>query len=239
MDTLHFMLPGYGRLRCPPPDPAPSSGPRPAGDHTPDEHLTALALAAGAGDRTALAEFVRCTRGDVWRFVAHLTDVQSADDLTQETFLRAMVSLPRFAGRSTARTWLLSIARRAVIDRLRNASARPRTAGGADWETAIEQRRDRHDSDVGEEMVVADFLRRLPEDRREAFVLTQILGLTYAEAARAADCPVGTIRSRVARARETLVELWRGVDADSTVVYALPRDARHSSTGSVPLAHAR
>ncbi|NUS92459.1 MAG: sigma-70 family RNA polymerase sigma factor [Nocardia sp.] len=198
--------------------------------------MTTLALAAGAGDRIALAEFVRCTRTDVWRFVAHLTDVQSADDLTQETFLRAMGSLPRYAGRSTARTWLLSIARRAVIDRLRNAAARPRTTGGADWETAIEQRPDRHDTDVGEEMVVADFLRRLPEDRRTAFVLTQILGLTYAEAARAADCPVGTIRSRVARARETLVELWRDADSGSTAVHTFPRDTPRSGTSSVPLA---
>lgn len=203
-----------------------------------DEHLTALALAAGAGDRTALAEFVRCTRADVWRFVAHLTDVQSADDLTQETFLRAMGSLPRYAGRSTARTWLLSIARRAVIDRLRNASARPRAAGGADWEAAIEQRPDRHDSDVGEDLVVADFLGRLPEDRRAAFVLTQILGLTYAEAAAAADCPVGTIRSRVARARETLVELWRDGDSDSGTVHVFPPGTAHSGTSSVALARA-
>ncbi|WP_228003149.1 sigma-70 family RNA polymerase sigma factor [Nocardia australiensis] len=203
-----------------------------------DEHLTALALAAGAGDRTALAEFIRCTQTDVWRFVAHLTDAQSADDLTQETFLRAMGSLPRFVGRSTARTWLLSIARRAVIDRLRTASARPRTTGGADWETAVEQRRDRHDSDIGEDMVVADFLRHLPDDRREAFVLTQILGLTYAEAAQAADCPVGTIRSRVARARETLVELWQGIDTDSTVVYAFRQGTRRDGA-AVPLARAR
>lgn len=201
-----------------------------------DDELTALALAAGAGDRTALADFIRCTQADVWRFVAHLTDVQSADDLTQETFLRAMGSLPRFAGRSTARTWLLSIARRAVIDRLRNASARPRTTGSADWETAIEQRRDRHDGDIAEDMVVADFLRHLPDDRREAFVLTQILGLSYAEAAQAADCPVGTIRSRVARARETLVELWQGMDTDSIVVYAFPRKNRR---GASPVQYAR
>ncbi|WP_405179223.1 sigma-70 family RNA polymerase sigma factor [Nocardia sp. NBC_01377] len=205
-----------------------------------DDHLTALALAAGAGDRNALAEFIRSTQADVWRFVAHLTDVQSADDLTQETYLRAMGSLPRFAGRSTARTWLLSIARRAVIDRLRNASARPRTARGADWEAAIEQRRDRHDGDVSEDMVVADLLRRLPEERREAFVLTQILGLSYAEAAQAADCPVGTIRSRVARARETLVEIWRGIEAESNV-YHLPAGRAAGRGGEVdtPVARAR
>ncbi|WP_446223106.1 sigma-70 family RNA polymerase sigma factor [Nocardia sp. IBHARD005] len=195
-----------------------------------DEQLTALALAAGAGDRPALTEFIRRTQADVWRFVAHLTDVQSADDLTQETYLRAIGSLPRFAGRSSARTWLLSIARRAVIDRLRSASARPKTAHSADWEAALDQQRDRRTTEVGEEMVVADLLRYLPEERREAFVLTQILGLSYAEAAEAADCPVGTIRSRVARARESLLELWREIEAESPVVRVLPVAARPAAS---------
>ncbi|WP_231390353.1 sigma-70 family RNA polymerase sigma factor [Nocardia sp. CNY236] len=186
-------------------------------------------MAAGAGDRVALEGFIRATQADVWRFVAHLTDVQSADDLTQETYLRAMGSLPRFAGRSSARTWLLSIARRVVIDRLRSAAARPRTTHSADWEAAIERRRDRHDTEVGEEMMVADLLRRLPEERREAFVLTQILGLSYSEAAHAADCPVGTIRSRVARAREALVELWHGIDAESTMAQVFPAEGPGSA----------
>ena len=54
---------------------------------------------------------------------------------------------------------------------------------------------------VAEGAAVADLLARLDPDRREAFVLTQLLGLPYAEAAEVAGCPVGTIRSRVARAR--------------------------------------
>ena len=54
-------------------------------------------------------------------------------------------------------------------------------------------------------MAVADLLARLDPDRREAFVLTQLLGLPYAEAAEVAGCPVGTIRSRVARARGDLI----------------------------------
>ncbi|WP_083874557.1 sigma-70 family RNA polymerase sigma factor [Nocardia paucivorans] len=195
-----------------------------------DDRLTALALAAGAGDRTALTEFIRYAQADVWRFVARMTDVQSADDLTQETFLRAMGSLPRFAGHSTARTWLLSIARRAVIDRRRSASARPHVTSGTDWETAIDQRRDRHNDDIGEEMAVVDFLRCLPDDRREAFVLTQILGLSYAEAAQATDCPVGTIRSRVARARETLVELWQGMSTDAADVRTVSERKRCGTT---------
>ena len=59
---------------------------------------------------------------------------------------------------------------------------------------------------------MTDLLARLPADRREAFVLTQLLGLSYAEAADVADCPVGTIGSRVARARGDLVWSLAGVD---------------------------
>ena len=60
------------------------------------EELTALALAAGAGDRVALASFVRRTQADVWRFCAHLNGRAEADDLTQETYLRAIPALLRF-----------------------------------------------------------------------------------------------------------------------------------------------
>jgi RNA polymerase sigma-70 factor (ECF subfamily) len=59
-----------------------------------------------------------------------------------------------------------------------------------------------------------DVLARLDEDRRSAFVLTQVLGLQYDEAAEVLDCPVGTIRSRVARARGDLVTMLREPDAD-------------------------
>ena len=61
---------------------------------------------------------------------------------------------------------------------------------------------------------MTDLLARLDPDRREAFVLTQLLGLPYAEAAEVAGCPVGTIRSRVARARADLIESLAGVNED-------------------------
>ncbi|WP_329408096.1 sigma-70 family RNA polymerase sigma factor [Nocardia vinacea] len=181
-----------------------------------DEELTALALAAGQGDRAALAEFIRSTQRDVWRFVAHLSDVQSADDLTQETFLRAMRTLPRFEGRSTARTWLLSIARRVVVDRFRSAAARPKNAQLAEWQQDLDHRREHERPDFPEEMAIADLLRSLPEERRAAFVLTQVLGLSYAEAAQTMGCPTGTIRSRVARARETLVALLQAAETPAS-----------------------
>jgi RNA polymerase sigma-70 factor, ECF subfamily len=177
---------------------------------TPDsgDELTGLALAAGRGDRAALDRFVRATQRDVWRLVAHLTNVGLADDLTQETYLRAIPSLARFAARSSARTWLLSIARRAVVDHIRNVRSRPRTAASVDWtEAADQQRAASHGTAAGfEDLVEVNLLLdALEQERREALVLTQILGLSYAEAADICRCPLGTIRSRVARAREDLL----------------------------------
>ena len=161
---------------------------------------TRAALAARDGDPDAPADFVRATQAEVWRLVASLAGPESADDLTQETYLRAFRALPDFAGRSTARTWLLGIARRACADHIRAVVRRRRLqARAASWVTPETS------PDPGGLVGVADLLRRLPGDRRVAFVLTQVLGLSYAEAAAVERVPVGTIRSRVARARAELV----------------------------------
>jgi RNA polymerase sigma-70 factor, ECF subfamily len=163
-------------------------------------------LAAGAvdGDPVAAAALVRATQSDVWRLCAALGDRQSADDLAQETYLRAFGALHRFEGRSSLRTWLLVIARRVCADAVRARRRRRLTLvrDDADLESfTLDDAADR----VGEGAVVTDLLARLDQDRREAFVLTQLLGLPYSEAAQVAGCPVGTIRSRVARARADLV----------------------------------
>ncbi|UEA58065.1 RNA polymerase sigma factor SigC [Gordonia otitidis] len=177
---------------------------RASSDH--DVEVTELAFAAARGDRRALEHFVRETQRDVWRFVAHLADPRLADDLTQETYLRAIRSLPRFAGNSTARTWLLAIARRVCADDVRRAMSRPRIAGGVDWIDAADTRRSAPRSAGWEDVVEVNLLLEdLPAERREALVLTQVLGLSYQEAAEVTGCPVGTVRSRVARAREALI----------------------------------
>ncbi|MFD5868274.1 RNA polymerase sigma factor [Corynebacterium sp. NPDC060344] len=172
-----------------------------------DERVTALALKAGRGDRAALTEFIRATQNDVWRLLAHLANADVADDLTQETYLRVMSALPRFAGRSSARTWLLSLARRAWVDSVRHDMARPRKSA-VEWEEATQA------SSTGTswaELVDARVLMEaLDEDRREALILTQVLGYTYQEAADIAGVRVGTIRSRVARARQDLVAASEG-----------------------------
>ncbi|WP_257003973.1 sigma-70 family RNA polymerase sigma factor [Streptomyces sp. SA15] len=179
-----------------------------------DESATAWALAARAGDPAAVDRFVRALHPDVVRYVAHLSsDPQAADDLAQDTFLRALGSLHRFEGRSSARAWLLSIARRAVIDSYRYAAARPRLCGADDWRAAVERAQPSGLPGFDDGVALLDLLDALPDERREAFVLTQLIGLPYAEAAEASGCPVGTVRSRVSRARATLIELLAEAEA--------------------------
>ncbi|MEU2158501.1 sigma-70 family RNA polymerase sigma factor [Streptomyces sp. NPDC019396] len=173
-----------------------------------DESITSWALAARGGDADAVERFVRALHRDVLRYVAHLCgDPQSADDLVQDTFLRALGSLHRFEGRSSARAWLLSIARRAVIDSYRYAAARPRLHDVPDWQLTVELAQPRDLPGFDDGVALLELLASLPPERREAFVLTQMLGLPYAEAAELSGCPIGTVRSRVARARATLTEL--------------------------------
>ncbi|MFC8846342.1 MULTISPECIES: sigma-70 family RNA polymerase sigma factor [unclassified Micromonospora] len=184
-----------------PTDPAHSRARGPAAGREPDP-ATGWALAARDGDPAAQAAFVRATQAEVWRFAAALVDPDNADDLTQETYLRAFRALPAFAGRSSARTWLLGIARRACADHLRVVVRRRRLAE----RLASHAHSDVAHPDPAGQLGAADLVRRLPAERRGAFVLTQLLGLSYAEAAAVERVPVGTIRSRVARARHDLVE---------------------------------
>ena len=168
-----------------------------------DEAVTKLALAAGGGNERALEAFIKATQQDVWRFVAYLSDASSADDLTQETFLRAIGAIKRFSGRSSARTWLLSIARRVVADHIRHLQSRPRAATGADPERAVGGTR--HARGFEDLVEVTTMIAGLATEQREALLLTQLLGLPYADAAAVCGCPIGTIRSRVARARDALL----------------------------------
>jgi RNA polymerase sigma-70 factor, ECF subfamily len=179
------------------------------------DELADVAADAAGGDPLAAAALVRATQSDVWRLCAALGDRAAADDLTQETYLRAFGSLHRFEGRSTVRTWLLSIARRVCADAVRSRRRRRLTLlrDDADLETLLHQDRSPGD-DVAEGATVTDLLSRLDPDRREAFVLTQMIGLPYADAAEVAGCPVGTIRSRVARARADLIDSLAGVNED-------------------------
>jgi RNA polymerase sigma-70 factor (ECF subfamily) len=177
-----------------------------------DAEITRWALAAKAGDRAAAAAFIRATQHGVHRFLSHLADAGDVEDLSQETYLRAMRGLPRFDARSSANTWLLSSARRAAADHVRRAMRRPRLVPVADWEMMADARAEATGSGFDGDVLLRRLLAGLEPDRREAFVATQVLGLSYAEAAQVCGCPVGTIRSRVSRARDSLVAAVRAGD---------------------------
>jgi RNA polymerase sigma-70 factor (ECF subfamily) len=171
------------------------------------DELTGLLLAARDGDRPALATFVRRSQADVWRFVAHQVGVADADDVTQDAYVRAWRALPAFRRDATARTWLFAIARRACVDALRRRGRQLRLTerlGGA--------ARDTYPDPAGNQ-ALEDLVDGLTGDRRDAFVLTQLLGCSYDDAAAVCEVPVGTIRSRVARARADLLQHVRDAAA--------------------------
>ena len=168
------------------------------------DDLTRLLLHARDGDRLALAAAVRAGQGDVWRLCAHLVDRTDADDLTQETFARVVRALPAYRAEASGRTWLLAIARRTCADAVRKRQRQRRLARRLEATHATDAPLSRP-AEQQTEAEVSTLLASLSDDRREAFVLTQLLGLSYDEAAAACGVPVGTIRSRVARARTDLL----------------------------------
>jgi RNA polymerase sigma-70 factor (ECF subfamily) len=121
------------------------------------------------------------------------------DDLVQETYLRAFRSLPTYRGDAPITAWLLSIARRVCADHVRGR-VRQRRLFAALTDTVEDQWAPAPGNPTWE------LLGAIDPDRREAFVLTQLAGLSYEEAAVVLDCPVGTIRSRVSRARAELLD---------------------------------
>ncbi|MHB1519098.1 MAG: sigma-70 family RNA polymerase sigma factor [Acidimicrobiales bacterium] len=166
--------------------------------------LSRLAIDARAGDERSLESFVDAAYHPVWHLCATLVDGDSADDLAQETFIRAVAALPRFRGESSARTWLLSIARHVCLDEVRSRVRRRRRDSAIVFSARLQST---VVTDCGEESALRDLLLEVHPERREAFALTQLSGLTYSEAADVCGCPIGTIRSRVARARTELLEL--------------------------------
>ena len=171
-----------------------------------DDHLQALVEAAREGDNVAVRELVRHTQPTIWRLCNVLGSPGEEDDLVQDTYLRAFRSLPTFRGDAPITAWLSSIARRVCADHVR-VRVRERRVVGALAEAAEDQ----WCAAPGNPTLA--LLSAIAPERREAFVLTQVAGLSYDEAALVLDCPIGTIRSRVARARADLVAEVRAAEA--------------------------
>ena len=156
-------------------------------------------MRAKSGDRYALDEFVSETLSDVLGVCRYLGKPSDPEDLAQETYTRALGSIHHFRGDGSARAWLLSIARRVCAD----ATRREIKSRRLDQRLIADLITKSHHDEAWFE--VDELLSGLNDARRTAFVLTQLIGLSYEEAAETIGCPIGTIRSRVARARQQLL----------------------------------
>jgi len=152
--------------------------------------------AARRGETQALTELVERHHGQVWRFCRHLTgDATLADDLAQDTMVVMCTNLAAYSGRGSFNGWLLRIARNRVIDRARSN----------------ERRRERHRRQPlpvspSPELSAAltSAIDALPDELAEVLLAAELFGLTHAEISAAVGIPVGTVKSRVFRARRIL-----------------------------------
>jgi RNA polymerase sigma-70 factor (ECF subfamily) len=173
-----------------------------------------------AGDLAAFEQIVRLHQQSVWRFLRRLLgDATTAEDVTQETFLRVHRRLPSYGFQSSFTAWVFQIARNAGIDELRARSRRDRLApalasasGGTPSSTGR----------VGEARAeIEAALATLPVELREAVLLVEVLGLRYADAASVLSVPVGTVKSRVFTARLRLAA-WARAGEDEVGGRARP-----------------
>jgi RNA polymerase sigma-70 factor (ECF subfamily) len=145
------------------------------------------------------------------RFTGNRAD---AEDLLQETFMRAFVGYRRSQDIANPKAWLFRIMRNAYINRYHQAK---REAANVSYEDTVEgmvSEAFASSEDSPEEKFFSQFLdseieqalNSLPEQFRETVILCDVSGLSYEEASEVLDCPVGTVRSRLSRGRETLFE---------------------------------
>jgi RNA polymerase sigma-70 factor (ECF subfamily) len=165
---------------------------------------------ARRGDLRAVEELVRTFQPDAYRYAWYLTrDHALSEDVTQESFLRMFRFLHAFRGGTRFSSWLFSIVRNCAMDALRR-EGRIRTV---DPDTII---LDRPVADASVRAEIDAALRAVSEEHRDAFLLVEVFGLSYQETADVLDVRVGTIKSRMFRARQALcAALAEDVEAGS------------------------
>lgn len=182
------------------------------GDREVDQQLVERAQ---RGDKHAfellVAKYQRRLARLISRFVR---DAAEVEDVTQEAFIKAYRALPAFRGESAFYTWLYRIGINTAKNYLVALGRRPSTSSMIETEDsdefeAVDLLQDMNTPEnelMSKEVVgvVNDTLQKLPEDLRTALTLREIEGLSYEEIAEVMNCPIGTVRSRIFRARETI-----------------------------------
>jgi len=167
------------------------------------------------GDKTAFDLLVRKYQHKVVKLVTrYMRDQADAEDVAQEAFIKAYRAIPQFRGDSAFYTWLYRIA----INTAKNAIV-SRDRSPIDFDLDLQNIEESNsmqlrlaDAETPESLLQTEEIREtvnraieaLPEDLRTAIVLRELEGLSYEDIAQAMDCPVGTVRSRIFRAREAI-----------------------------------
>jgi len=157
-----------------------------------------------AGRREALDALVAVYYDRLYRIAYAMAGADAAADLVQETFLAAVRAFPRFRGESQLSTWLISILRNRFSLLLRGRRKWHLAALPDDGALLPAPEPPAVEDDVRE---ILDRVKDLSEELRTTLVLFHVDGMKYADIARAMDCPVGTVRSRLFEARERLRKL--------------------------------
>ena len=179
-----------------------------------------LVSRAQRGDKRAFDFLVNKYQRRLARLLSRfIRDPAEIEDVTQEAFIKAYRALPSFRGDSAFYTWLYRIAINTAKNYLvaRDRRAPTSTEFDADEAEAFEDASQLHDINTPERVLhskqigqtVNAAMEALPDELRNAIVLREIEGLSYEEIALEMNCPIGTVRSRIFRAREAVAERLR------------------------------
>ncbi len=174
---------------------------------------------AAGGDRDAFGTLVLRYQARIVNLARALAaDDGEADDLAQETFIRAYKAIGRFRGDSTFRTWLYRVAVNVITSHLKSRSRRWKRWGASvdEHPSDTDVRAPGHvaasstsiDEDVARRELIDRALASLSPDMRVAVTLRDVHGFDYAEIAAMLGVPIGTVESRIFRARQRLREAW-------------------------------
>lgn len=142
---------------------------------------------------------------DVYRFVLRIVrHAQTAEDVTQDAFLKAYNAIDAFRWRAKFTTWLFSIAHNCAVDAIRRSDRQQRLAQ--------EHATERAPPDPTLRLALHAALDALPGELRRAFTLIEVFGFTYPEASTILGWPVGTLKSRMHRARRLLMDALKEED---------------------------
>jgi RNA polymerase sigma-70 factor (ECF subfamily) len=172
---------------------------------------------AQRGDKRAFELLVEKYQRKLARLVSRLVrDPGEAEDVTQEAFIKAYRALPSFRGDSAFYTWLYRIGINTAKNYLVAMGRRAPTSTEADAEEAerFEDGEQLRDINTPESLLLSKeigatvnaAIDALPEELRSAIQLRELEGMSYEEIAKLMDCPIGTVRSRIFRAREAIAE---------------------------------